>query len=883
MFLSMLMACGADLKSTTGTRGTGMDPSGGFDDPYGSGGNGAAGGDATSGAGSSSGVPLDDGGILVVGCRSARVDEAVLSSNLSDALGEVTASVTGEPCARSFQLKSTAKQRDEAAPSERSLTDREDGPSLSTNHPMFDGLYALALEESRENSVAQIQDGSFGAALACPEGGCFQTGQLWTYVWTRDTSYAMDLGLAALDPKRAQNSLLFKLSELRSGGQEQIVQDTGSGGSYPISSDRVVWALGAQRLLPYLEPADALSFGARAYTALKNTLEHDRKVVFDSELGLYRGEQSFLDWREQSYPRWVASDVVHLGMSYALSTNVLHLAALSVTASLARAQGDGDGAARYAAWAEALRSSIAQRFWLEEDQQFLSFLTTALDPAPVRRFDALGTALAVLWDVGSAAQQKAAIASYPLLPHGAPVIWPQQQDTPIYHNRAIWPFVSAYLAQAARKVESDAGVAHALKSMVRGAALNLSNMENLEVVSGAPSVSDGPNSGPVVNSRRQLWSVAGYLAAVHHVLFGIEVSNAGLRVKPFVPHSLQSEWFPKSQTLVLNQFPWRGKSITVELSLPKAQAGTGALKVGSTRLNGRPVEGTIAYGELASENLIQVELVAEASPAQKVRLVEDVADFRKLFGPRAPIVSDAKTMGNAIQLTLALDNELPGNVRMALYRDGVRIASDLPGSTTTYLDSGASSTGPTPCYSAELCYVGTKNCSQHAAPRCYWGDSYERIQTRFPSDLTVSGGVRSATNGRDHIGGWGGPNDELSATFTAARSGTHRVQLTFANGAGPINTGITCGVKRVDVLLGASLVESGYVLFPHTGSASEWRGSSFLKVQLEAGKSYKVVVKGDEHSGNMSRFAHFERYTGQGGSSGTYERVDIAELKLLGP
>ena len=41
---------------------------------------------------------------------------------------------------------------------------------------------------------------------------------------------------------------------------------------------------------------------------------------------------------------------------------------------------------------------------------------------------------------------------------------------------------------------------------MRGAALNLSNMENLEVTTGKAWVEDGPYSGPVVNSQRQLSS-----------------------------------------------------------------------------------------------------------------------------------------------------------------------------------------------------------------------------------------------------------------------------------------------------------------------------------------------------------------------------------------
>ena len=137
--------------------------------------------------------------------------------------------------------------------------EREAGwPSVSTQNDMFDALYALALEEVRQCSVSAIQDGAYngGNPMSCAPGGCFETGRLWTFAWTRDTAYAVDLGLAALDPTRARNTLEFKLSELRGGGDLQIVQDTGSGGSYPVSSDRVVWALGAWRVAQFLSGAE---------------------------------------------------------------------------------------------------------------------------------------------------------------------------------------------------------------------------------------------------------------------------------------------------------------------------------------------------------------------------------------------------------------------------------------------------------------------------------------------------------------------------------------------------------------------------------------------------------------------------------------------------
>src|SRR6185295_12513822 len=103
------------------------------------------------------------------------------------------------------------------------------------------------------------------------------------YVWTRDTAYSVDLGLAALDPARALRSLDFKTSRRRGGaGALEIVQDTGSGGSWPVSTDRVAWALGAWRVLEALDGLARTAFRDRAFEALKNTIERDRLVVWDS-------------------------------------------------------------------------------------------------------------------------------------------------------------------------------------------------------------------------------------------------------------------------------------------------------------------------------------------------------------------------------------------------------------------------------------------------------------------------------------------------------------------------------------------------------------------------------------------------------------------------
>ena len=524
---------------------------------------------------------------------------------------------TGTGCARSYSL-STDQLLVAGAPSNpRTVSEKSGWPTVRTCNPMFDALYALALEEVRQNSVASISDGSFnnGKPMQCPAGGCFETGQKWKYVWTRDTAYAVDLALAALDPTRAKNSLLFKLSKRRDGSGLEIVQDTGTGGSWPVSTDRVVWSLGARRLLHFLHGAERTTFRDTAYEALNNTITRDRAVAFDPTDGLYRGEQSFLDWREQSYPAWVKGDPVQIAMSKALSTNAGHLSALELAAELATEKGLTSAAATHKKRAADLRTAMRKGFHVADAKLYSTFIPTFLDPGPARQYDLLGSSLVVLTGVATAAQATDMLAAYPQLKHEPPVIWPQQKGPPIYHNRAIWPFVTAYWLRAARQAANDTVARIAISSMIQGAAMNLSNMENFEMTSLLPHVKDGAYSGPVVNSPRQLWSVAGYVSMVHDLFFGLETSAEGIRFLPFIA-ALDRYWIlGAASTMVLERFPYKGKRITVKVHLPKKASVGGAHKIGTIKLNGKVITSDyVAPSALKADNLWEVTLTAALTP-----------------------------------------------------------------------------------------------------------------------------------------------------------------------------------------------------------------------------------------------------------------------------
>lgn len=821
-------------------------------------------------------------------CVEAEGTENAAARRLDDATGAATVTTKGAACARTFTLTSTAQRRDDLPASPREITEVAGRPTVHTKNEMFDALYQLAIEEARENSVSEIKDGAFrnGAGLTCPAGGCFETGRKWTYVWTRDTAYAVDLGLAWIDPVRARNSLDFKLSARRAGGDLQIVQDTGTGGSYPVSTDRAVWALGAREALRLLSGDARTAFVDRAYAAIRNTIAHDRAVVFDATDGLYRGEQSFLDWREQSYPGWTVPDTVHIGMSKSLSTNAAHLALLVTGAELATEKGDAAEAARLSGMANDLRAAMRSRLWLAEDKQLSTFVTTELDGAPARRFDLLGTSLAVLLDVTTPDQSRDAIASYPTLAHGPPVLFPEQKDTPIYHNRAIWPFVTAYWVRAARKVGNDAAFDNGVRSLVRGAALNLSNMENLEVVTGKPFHDDGPNSGPVVNSQRQLWSVAGYLAMVH-ALFGVETTTKGLRFAPFVTRGARRTLFSTAKTLTIDDLPYRGKTVNVIVRLPDDPTPNdgGAYAVARVRVNGAEAAGgEVDASALGARNLVEIELAPPAAPGATVRTITNVADYRALFGPRTPSVTGVALAGGKIALDLDRAGE-DADVTIDVYRDGARVATNLPGGTATWTDAAtAGDASPSHCYTIELRYTTSGNRSQRSAPACFWGTGAQRIQSVAAGAFTAVGGNGTNAYGRFFYESWGDPGHSLTATFTATRTGAHLVQAVYGNGAGALNTGITCAVKRVIVeeVAGGRQVGAGYMFMPQRADWASWGDSSFVRVGLEAGKTYRVRLDDDARAVNMSAFSHFNDYTGgTGGTGGAFSRVNVAELKLL--
>jgi hypothetical protein len=788
---------------------------------------------------------------------------------------------------RIYELRSNAELRDNQ-PAEKRITFSEatNHATIRTGNVLFDGLYAMAIHEAIQNSVSQIKDNAYDKGIPV-QLEAFQTGEFWTYVWTRDLAYSVNLALGGFDPERSVNSLLFKTSTLKSsvtgGLSNQIIQDTGSGGSYPVSTDRIIWALGASEALKYLAGTNQLAFLNRVYPILCDTIEQDRRLLFDASDGLYRGEQSFLDWREQTYPSWTKNDVLPIAMSKTLSVNAVNYFLLKTAAGYSGRLQQKEAEKRYDAWAENLKIAINLEFFDAEAGLYSTYLLSdGRHDIRVHRYDLLGESLAILFGLADEAKAEIILKKYPVGTYGPSVVWPQERTVPIYHNQAIWPFVTAYWIKAARRADNCAAVDAGIVSLMRLAGLNLSNMENYDFVSGKAQVKGQSLDGPVINSRRQLWSVAGYLSMVQDIVFGLETSWDGIRFQPYVTAELRNGTFATSETLELKKFRFRNSIHNVRIHLPATNSVTqGVCAIQRTELNGKKIQETFAsVDSLQPVNQwdIYLEVPKQSGRADLNRV--NVSYAGALFGPLQPVWDESFQNGIVPtngHLVLHYRSDDASNVGFNIYRDGQLCAQGIRQTEWSDPHSHDYRTN-IHYYAVEAVDIKSGNASHLSPPRCF--QPAEMQQTILAREMQNKGGDLVSHH---HFENWGKSADEiLTRSFTVTRGGQYLVRVEFSNGSGPINTGITCAIKKLELVKTETqeVVGSGYVVMPQSGDWKRWDQSSPVSLNLDP-VVYSIRLREDEYSRNMSYLKKNERYTAwAGGGEAGYNYVNVAAIHL---
>jgi hypothetical protein len=448
-------------------------------------------------------------------------------------------------------------------------TDISAFPGYNSDQVLVDALYNLSLEEM----VKDIRTDS-----------TFMAGEKWDGVWTRDISYAITLSLAAINPEISKNSLLRKVKNKR------IIQDTGTGGSWPVSTDRVTWALAAWEVFKVTGDHEWLK---QAFEIIRNSVEDDKFAAFDEKTGLMCGESSFLDWREQTYPKWM--EPIDIYQSKNLGTNTLHYQTYRILANMAGILNVPAG--EYEETAEKIKAGINQHLWMPDKGYYAQYLFGKYSTEISPRSESLGEALCVLFDIADSARQKEIISKTPVTEFGIPCIYPQIPDIQPYHNNAVWPFLQAYWTLASAKADNGTSVLEGLGSIYRQSALFLSNKENFVA-------ENGDFKGTAINSNRQLWSVAGNLAMVYKLFFGMDFQSDGIAFAPYVPQSFRGD-------KVLSGFNYRKMQLTIRVN------GFGTA-VKSFSIDGKKSDRPFLQGDLEGKHTIEIELNNKPFPESQI-------------------------------------------------------------------------------------------------------------------------------------------------------------------------------------------------------------------------------------------------------------------------
>ena len=655
----------------------------------------------------------------------------------------------------------------------------DDFPQYRSDYPLADALYNLALEEARR---------------AVEPDSTFRTGKEWAGVWTRDVSYSIILAQASLQPKVAMNSLMRKVS-----ADGRIIQDTGTGGAYPCSTDRIIWATAAWEI--YQATGDE-AWLRKVYPIIRQSIADDQQNAHDPATGLMRGESSFLDWREQTYPRWMQPADIY--QSETLGTNAVHYQANVVLAQMAARLGQPGVAAQHKRQAATIKDGINQHLWQEDKGYYGQYLygRTALTLSP--RAEALGEALCVLFGVAEGERAQRVVSRTPTTPYGISCLYPQIPGIPAYHNDAVWPFVQSFWALAAAQAGNEASLTESMAAIYRPAALFLTNKENFVA-------RNGDFAGTQINSSNMLWSLSGSLGLVYKVLFGMQYQGERLVFRPFVPQAFAGQ-------RRLSGFRYRKAVLDVDMS------GFGN-QITSITLDGQPLADAAIPAGLSGRHTVSITLSGTAPAAQPVNRVPS------RVSPETPTV----TLANQ-RLTWTKPE---GTEEFLVLKNGALL-------TTIAATEYAVPAGPFAAYQViAVDDAGRESFASEPLETGVVAVAPVQLETVAPKATQAYKGY----SGKGFVEITPTANKSLTIPVTVPATGLYALDFRYANGNGPINTNNRCAFRSLR--RGPELL--GTVVLPQRGVEewSNWGFSNSILMRLEKG-THSLTLAYEPANQNMN-------------------------------
>ncbi|MBR5788392.1 MAG: hypothetical protein IKY35_06895 [Muribaculaceae bacterium] len=639
-------------------------------------------------------------------------------------------------------------------------------PRLTTSNTLHAAVFNMGLDEM---------------VNAVEPDTTLRTGKEWAGVWTRDVSYSIILSMAYMQPEASKISLMKKVN-----ANGRIIQDTGSGGAWPVSSDRMIWAVAAYEVYKVTGDKEWLKF---IYPVIRDSFEDDFKVVYNAESGLVRGETSFIDWREQSYPKWMQTADIY--NSEAMNTSVVHAEGLRILSKIDDELGKKKEAKRYAEAAKSLTDAINRVFWMDDKGYYAMYTYGRENMILNPRAETLGESLAILFNVASPERAKIISQSNPTTPYGVAIFYPQISDMPSYHNNALWPFVASYWTLACAKAGNEQATLQGFGSVFRPAALFATNKENFNL--------DNGDIATELNSSNMLWSLSGNIALTCRILFGINYEDNGLSFSPFVPKVM-------ADNRTLSNFAYRDAKLNITVK------GHGQ-HIKSFMLNGKECKPFIP-ADIKGVNEIVIEMDCEEIPAQAVN------NQPNLKAPLTPIawIEDGRLCWNPIEYIGHYEVILNGKRVAKTRQTSYALTEQGEWQVIGVSESGVESFASEPRSNADRFIVempGEKTSMKSAEI------SYQPL-------IPIAGYNGNGFVETDHS------TAAISVTIDVPADGEYAFSLRYANGNGPVNTENKCAIRTLTI----DGNKIGTVVMPHRGVANwdDWGMTNEVKTELKAGK-----------------------------------------------
>lgn len=659
-------------------------------------------------------------------------------------------------------------------PSSWKLTkDISNAPQYHSAYLISDAIYKMALEEMEK---------------AIEPDSTFRTGKEWAGVWTRDISYSIILSMAYMQPEVARYSLLRKVKN------GVIIQDTGTGGAYPISTDRMIWAVAAWELCKVTGDKNWLR---QAYTIIKKSIDDDLENIYDNITGMVRGESSFLDWREQTYPKWMQpADIFE---SENLGTNAVHYEANMVLSQMASLLNNEAGSKKYKAIADRIKDGINSHLWIADKGYYGQYLYGKNFKIFSPKSEALGEALCVFFGIADSEQQKSIIAKVPVIAYGISCIFPQIADIPPYHNDAVWPFVQSYWALASAKAGNAKSVLQSIADIYRPVAMFLTNKENFVA-------DNGDYRGTQINSSNMLWSLSGNISMIHKIIFGIHFETNGLSFHPFVPLELKGK-------RSLTNFTYRNSILNINMEGYGNRIQSFSLdeKVLSSPFIPADIEGNHTIKIILANNNLRgsINEVSNhtALPTPVPFISDNVLSWPALGGAKEYIV-----LRNGKEISRASSSKF--NIKNSGYGEYQVIAIDNKGFQSFANEPiVAAPKNDASIYEAEDFYT-----NENLPYKAFSGKGFIEINKQ--------------------------KNTLLNFPVTVKEDGMYALDFRYANGNGPTNTENKCAIRTLKV----DGNKAGTFVFPQRG-INEWSNWGFSNsVQLHLKKGKHVLTLSFEHN-----------------------------------